>query len=58
MANEESIGALWRKSGPRGEYFTGEVNGERIVVFVNGFKGENAKAPDFKIYKSKPREDA
>jgi hypothetical protein len=58
MDREQASGALWKKRSERGDYFTGEINGERIVVFANSFKGDNVKAPDFKIYKSKPRDDA
>lgn len=27
------IGALWEKSGAKGTYYTGEINGQRVVVF-------------------------
>lgn len=55
--NPDEIGALWKKTSAKGDYFTGTVNGERIVVFANGNKA-NDKAPDFRILKSKPREQA
>ena len=50
----DEIGALWEKSGNKGTYFTGTVNGERIVVFRNGNKRSD-KAPDFRILKSRPK---
>lgn len=61
MANEDNMGALWKKSGPKGEYFSGsvEVNGEKIniVVFPNSFKkAENH--PDYRILKSRPKGEA
>ena len=58
---EKSIGALWAKEGKAGEYMTGQIDLEdgsklRIVVFKNTFKkAENQ--PDYKIYKSRPRDD-
>lgn len=58
---EDELGALWVKNGARGDYMTGtlDVNGEkvRIVAFREGNK-RNEKAPDWRIYKSKPREQA
>jgi hypothetical protein len=54
MPNEDKIGALWVKSSPKGDYMTGEINGQKIVVFTNGYK-QSAKHPDYVIYKSKPR---
>lgn len=57
---EKSIGALWVKSSPKGQYMTGniEVNGEKIslVCFLNSNKKE-AKHPDWNILKSVPREN-
>ena len=52
----DKIGALWLKSSSKGEYFSGEVNGQKIVVFANGYK-QSDKHPDWVIYKSKPREE-
>lgn len=54
---DEEIGALWRKTSSRGDYFTGTVNGERIVVFANGNK-KSDKSPDYRILKAKPKADA
>ena len=55
---DEKLGALWAKTGERGDYFTGEleIDGvkQKIVVFANGFKDADNK-PDFIIYKSRPR---
>lgn len=57
----DEIGALWTKSGRKGDYFTGsiEMNGEKhaIVIFPNGNKRSD-KSPDFRILKAKRREDA
>jgi uncharacterized protein (DUF736 family) len=60
MANETSIGALWRKVAKSGvEYLSGKVKvGEteiEIVVFSND-KGGNDSRPDYRIFVSQPRE--
>jgi len=52
---EDEIGALWQKTSAKGDYFTGTVNGVQVVIFPNQFKRED-KRPDWRIFKSKPRE--
>lgn len=57
---EKSIGALWAKKSTKGaDYFSGtiELNGEKIqiVAFYNANK-KNPKEPDYRILKSKPKE--
>lgn len=54
--NPDEIGALWSKQGPKGEYLTGEINGEKVVCFRN--KSDHVKAPAWRVLKSKPREEA
>ena len=49
------IGALWEKSGSKGPYMTGMVNGDPVVLFKNGNKKDGSKAPDWRVLKSKPR---
>ena len=51
---DDKIGALWLKSSDRGDYFTGEVNGVKVVVFANQYR-EAEKHPDWIIYKSRPK---
>lgn len=48
------IGALWEKTGAKGPYMTGTINGERVVVFKAQKRGE--KSPDWRVLKSLPRE--
>lgn len=54
------VGALWvnvnQKSGDK--YLTGQINGEKVIMFKNKYKEENAKAPDFRVYKQKDPESA
>lgn len=58
---EKPIGALWIKTSSKGtEFLIGnvEIDGLKteIVVFKND-KGENEKRPDYKIYKSRPKDE-
>ncbi len=54
--NEDEVGALWEKSGRGGPYMSGEINGQRVVVFRND-KKRSEKAPDWRVLKAKPKED-
>lgn len=51
------LGALWEKTGAKGPYMTGTINGVKVVVFKNGNK-HSEKSPDWRVLKAKPREDA
>lgn len=57
--NDDSVGALWEKQGPKGLYYSGniEVNGEKIGVvgFLNKNK-KNPKQPDIRILKAQKRD--
>lgn len=52
--NPDEFGALWLKTGGKGEYMTGEING--VKVFCTPVKSTSAKAPTWRVMKSKPRE--
>ena len=56
--NDREIGALWVnvKQGSNDKYLTGQVNGEKVIMFKNKYKDDNPKAPDFRIYKQKDQE--
>ena len=54
---EREIGALWKQNGRNQNYLSGHVNDEKVVIFMNKGKSENPKSPDFRVYKSKPREE-
>ena len=52
--DENELGSLWIKSGSKGEYMTGTINGQEVVVWRNDRKTGNQ--PDWRVMKSKPRE--
>lgn len=52
--NPDEIGALWIKTGARGDYMTGTINGEPVVLFKNDRK--TGKQPDWRVLKSKPKD--
>jgi len=54
--NPDELGALWLKSGSKGAYMTGTING--VNVFCTPTKSDNPKAPAWRVMKSKPREEA
>ena len=57
--NQNELGALWKKKSKTGlSFLSGYINdhdGQRIdvVVFANG-KKTNERAPDYRLYVSKP----
>ena len=51
---DSEVGALWKKTGPNGEYFTGTIMGENVVVFRNRLKEPGDRKPDWRVLKSKP----
>lgn len=50
------LGALWVKSGRRGDYMTGTVNGQPVVVFRNERWTEGSTQPYWRVLKPKPKE--
>lgn len=60
MSQNEEMGALWTKTSAKGDKFlSGTIRvgdtAVQIVIFKNGYK-EKDNQPDWRIYKSKPRE--
>ena len=54
--NKEPIGALWQKVSKKEEtYLTGTINGEQVIIFSNR-KKNSSNQPDYRVYKSEPRE--
>jgi len=61
----QSIGGLWKKTSPKGEFFSGEIELEgkkvRVVVFANDKTNPNTgirndKAPDYRILLAREQE--
>ena len=57
--NDREIGALWvnAKQGSNEKYLTGQINGDKVIMFKNKYKDDNPKAPDFRIYKQMDQEE-
>jgi uncharacterized protein (DUF736 family) len=55
--NPDELGALWEKQSGRGQYFTGTINGQKVVVFKNDRKSSENQ-PDWRVLKAKPRDAA
>lgn len=61
---KRDVGALWKREGKNQNYLSGYVKVDelgverelKIVVFSNKNKNNNSKAPDYRIYVSKPVE--
>jgi hypothetical protein len=51
--NPDELGALWLKSGAKGDYMTGEINGVKVVCFP---AKPSEKGPAWRVLKSKPKD--
>lgn len=49
----DELGALWVKSGSRGDYMTGVIDGKPVVCFRNS--SDNPKAPQWRVLKALPK---
>ena len=53
----DELGALWLRTGSKGDYMrdymTGEINGQDVVCFP--VRSDNPEAPAWRVMKSKPR---
>ena len=59
---EREIGAFWKREGKNQKYLTGKIKNDdgseqQVVVFSNKNKTKDNQ-PDFRVYKSEPRETA
>ncbi|NBP58449.1 hypothetical protein EBU71_18330 [bacterium] len=63
--SNRDIGALWKREGKNQKYLSGYVKVDelgierelKVVVFSNKNKKDNDRAPDYRIYVSKPIEN-
>lgn len=53
--DESELGALWSKTGGRGEYLTGKINGVGVVCFRNDKHVEGDNLPAWRVLKAKPK---
>lgn len=53
----DELGALWIRTGARGEFLSGVINGQDVVAFRNTVK-KSHKQPDYRVMKSRPKPDA
>lgn len=54
--NPDELGALWIKTGQRGEFLTGTINGVAVVIFKNERKTPGSNQPDWRVLKAKSRD--
>ena len=59
--SEREIGALWKREGKNQKYLTGKMkqadgSEQQVVIFSNKNKTKDNQ-PDFRIYKSEPRNE-
>jgi len=54
MSNFEKLGSLWIRRSKHGlDFMTGEINGQRVVIFpVRDKRGD--KSHDYHVFKSQP----
>ena len=54
---DKDIGALWLRSGAKGEYMTGVITVDNVAHQLVAFKNKKTKPnqPDWRIYKSQPK---
>ncbi len=57
--NSGDRGALWARKTKAGDtYFTGEINGERVVAWLNRSATPESKQPTYRIKLDKPMDGA
>lgn len=58
--NDQELGALWLRTSAKGDYMTGtiKIDGTEIQVVCFRNKSDNAKAPTWRVLKSKPRDES
>jgi len=62
--SKRDVGALWKRESATQKYLSGYVKVDelgierelKVIVFSNKNKKDNAKAPDYRIYLSLPKE--
>jgi hypothetical protein len=60
-AREDELGGLWSREGRNGEFLSGKLtlpdgSEVEVVVFRNTHKQPGERTPDWRVYRSQPRE--
>lgn len=56
-SKDDEIGGLWESATKDGKvYLRGKIDGQDVVLFRNEWKKEGERTPDWRVYKSQPRE--
>lgn len=59
-SKDDEIGGLWARQGRNGEFLSGRLtlDGQtvEVVVFPNTYKQEGERTPDWRVYRSQPRD--
>jgi hypothetical protein len=61
VSRDDEIGALWERDGRNGKFLSGRIKlpdgtDQEIVVFANDRKQPGERTPDWRVYKSQPRD--
>jgi uncharacterized protein (DUF736 family) len=55
--NPDELGALWLKTSANGKkYMSGTIEGVGAVVIFKNERKTSDKAPDYRVFKSRPRD--
>lgn len=59
-SREDELGGLWTRQGRNGEFLSGKltIDGREVevIVFPNDRKQPGEKTPDWRVYRSQPRD--
>jgi uncharacterized protein (DUF736 family) len=56
-SKDDEIGGLWESATKDGKvYLRGKIDGQDVVLFRNEWKKEGERTPDWRVYKSQPRD--
>lgn len=55
-SREDELGGLWIRNGSNGEFMSGRIGEQEVVIFRNDRKQPGERTPDWRVYRSKPRD--
>lgn len=53
---DDELGGLWIRQGRSGDFLSGKIGDQEVVIFPNAYKKPGERTPDWRVYKSQPRE--